>query len=52
MRALVFIKRASATVGFIMLGAMAGMGETSVLRVWVWLIIATILLWFGGAFKK
>lgn len=52
MRALVFIKRASATVGFIMLGAMAGMGETSVSSVCLWLIAAIILLWFGGAFKK
>lgn len=52
MRTLVIIKRASAAVGFIMLGTMTGMGETSVLRVWIWLIIATILLWFGGAFKK
>lgn len=46
------LKNLSAAAGFIMLLMLAGIGTCVLWPLVVWLGVAVMLLWFGGAFKE
>lgn len=52
MKTLRLIKHTSTVVGFTMLFLMAGICSGELVEILEWLGVATMLLWFGGAFKK
>lgn len=52
MRTFRIVQKTSAAIGLMMLMMMAGINVENPANVTLWLITATGLLWFGGAFKK
>ena len=52
MRTFRIVQKTSAAIGLMMLMMMAGINVDNPANVTLWLITATGLLWFGGAFKK
>ena len=52
MKTLRLIKHASTFMGLAMLFMMAGICSGEFVEILEWLGVATMLLWFGGAFKK
>lgn len=52
MRTFRIVQKTSAAIGLMMLMMMSGINVDNPANVTLWLITATGLLWFGGAFKK